>query len=152
MPTLQRPIVTDSGNGAYVLPRIELPNDDASHELVKQCLEALAIRFDDERVHVDQTMHNAARIIRAPGTWNGKGDSTDDRPHRLADVLAAVSELSPDSIELLRELAAPVVKAKTVVPRPTITTRKRTGFDLEAFIGEYLDVHHHGPKDGNIRW
>lgn len=81
------PVMVDSGNGAYVLCRIDLPNDDTTRDLVKGCLEALAFRFDDHQVHVDLTMFNAARIIRIPGTLNRKGDSTPDRPHRQAEVL-----------------------------------------------------------------
>ncbi len=81
------PVMVDSGNGAYVLCRLDLPNDDASRELANRCLEALAFRFDDQAVHVDGTMFNAARIIRVPGTLNAKGDSTPDRPHRRAEVL-----------------------------------------------------------------
>src|SRR5215831_16076736 len=55
------PVVADSGNGAHVLYRIELPNDDASRILVQRCLEALDLQFSDERVQVDQTTSNAAR-------------------------------------------------------------------------------------------
>lgn len=81
------PVMVDSGNGAYVLCRIDLPNDDASRDLVNRCIDALAFRFDDHQVVVDGTMFNAARIIRIPGTLNCKGDSTPDRPHRRAEVL-----------------------------------------------------------------
>lgn len=81
------PIMVDSGNGAYVLCRIDLPNDDASRDLVKRCIDALAFIFDDDQLHIDGTMFNAARIIRIPGTLNCKGDSTPDRPHRQAEVL-----------------------------------------------------------------
>jgi hypothetical protein len=81
------PLLADSGNGAHLLYRIDLPNDHASAMLVKQCLEALAFRFDDERVTIDQTVFNAARIWKVYGTVARKGDDTSDRPHRLARVL-----------------------------------------------------------------
>jgi hypothetical protein len=37
------PISADSGNGAHLLFRIDLPNDEASRTLVKRCLEAVAL-------------------------------------------------------------------------------------------------------------
>ena len=79
------PIVADSGNGAHLLYRIDLPVDDGG--LVKRALEALAFRFDDETVGIDQTVFNPARIWKLYGTPARKGDSTVDRPHRLARIV-----------------------------------------------------------------
>lgn len=83
----EEPLLMDSGNGSYVLIRVDLPNDEDSRELVQKFLATLAHKFDDNVVHVDLTMFNAARIIRVPGTLNMKGDSTGDRPHRRAGFL-----------------------------------------------------------------
>ncbi len=82
-----RPILADSGNGAHLLYKIDLPSDD--REVVKKCLEALALRFDDHRVKVDQVVFNPARIWKLYGTVSRKGDSLPDRPHRLARILEA---------------------------------------------------------------
>jgi hypothetical protein len=81
------PILADSGNGAHMLYWIDLPNDHVSTELIKRCLEALAFRFDDARVSIDQKVYNAARIWKVYGTMARKGDDTPDRPHRLSRVL-----------------------------------------------------------------
>jgi hypothetical protein len=81
------PIVGDSGNGAHLLYRVELPcNDD---ELVKRCLLGLARRFDDDRVKVDQKVFNPSRIWKLYGTVSRKGDNIAERPHRLARVVEA---------------------------------------------------------------
>ena len=56
------PVVSDSGNGAHLLYRVDLPNDDRSRELVKRCLEVLAALFDDGTTSIDTANHNAARI------------------------------------------------------------------------------------------
>lgn len=53
------PIVVDSGNGQYLLYRIELPTDD--NKLIERALKGLKTRFDTDCVHVDTSMHNAAR-------------------------------------------------------------------------------------------
>ena len=81
------PAVMDSGNGAALFYRIELPNDDASLDLIKRCLAELGRRFDDA-VEVDQTGCNASRIIRVPGTINRKGHGTPEQPHRPARMLS----------------------------------------------------------------
>lgn len=81
------PIYADSGNGAHLLYPVELPNDQASTTLLMDCLKALAFRFDDEAVVVDTGNFNPARIWKLYGTAVCKGDSTPDRPHRLARIL-----------------------------------------------------------------
>lgn len=82
------PIVGDSGNGAHLLYRVDLPASD--NEMVKRCLQALAGRFDDDRVKIDQQVFNPARIWKLYGTVSRKGDSVAERPHRLSRILEAV--------------------------------------------------------------
>jgi hypothetical protein len=81
------PVVGDSGNGAHLLYRIDLPNDQESLRLVKGVLETLAFTFSDETVSVDTTTCNAARIWKLYGTTARKGDDTADRPHRPSKLL-----------------------------------------------------------------
>jgi hypothetical protein len=80
------PILADSGNGGHVLCRIDLPNDDASKQLVVRLLAALDQRFSNERVRIDTTTFNAARICKVYGTMACKGFSTDSQPHRISGV------------------------------------------------------------------
>jgi hypothetical protein len=103
------PIKADSGNGAHLLYRIDLPAND--NGLVKRCLEALSARFGDDKVIIDTSVHNPARIWKLYGTRACKGNST--------EALAA---------------AAPVETAPTIHPG-------RQRFDLDAFIARHeLDV------------
>ena len=76
-----------TGNGARLLYRIDLPNDDESRDLVKSVLETLNDMFGSKRVKVDTTMYNAARIDKVFGTTARKGCDTDERPHRRAMLL-----------------------------------------------------------------
>src|SRR5271157_253469 len=62
------PVLADSGNGGHLLYRIELANDLANAELVKHCLQALALRFSDDQAIVDLSTYNAARIWKIYGT------------------------------------------------------------------------------------
>ena len=79
------PVVADSGNGGHLLFPIDLPPEDAG--LVKQALVALAWRWDDDRVRVDQTTFNPARIWKVYGSLACKGYDTPGRPHRPARLL-----------------------------------------------------------------
>jgi len=81
------PIVGDSGNGAHLLYRVDLPAKDDG--VVKRCLQSLALRFDDERVKIDQEVFNPARIWKLYGTVSRKGDAAPERPHRMARILEA---------------------------------------------------------------
>ncbi len=87
------PVVGNSGNGAHLLYRIDLPNDQESLELVKGVLEALSFKFSDEAVEVDTTTCNAARIWKLYGTTARKGDDTVERPHRVSGLLEVPKEV-----------------------------------------------------------
>lgn len=54
------PVLADSGNGAHLLYRVDLPTDDGG--LVQRCLNALAARFNIAGVKVDTTTFNPGRI------------------------------------------------------------------------------------------
>ena len=89
------PLMMDSGNGAQLMYRIELPTQDDA--LVQKCVASIAAASSAE-VKIDLTVHNAARIWRLPGTMNCKGDSIPSRPHRMAHILHA-----PDKLEIITQ-------------------------------------------------
>lgn len=110
-------ILADSGNGAHLLYRIDLPNDAESAALVRRVLEALALVFDDDTITVDTSVFNAARISKVYGTLAAKGDNTAARPHRLARILDAPS--APDAPEVVaRELLTALSDLVPVPPPP----------------------------------
>ena len=134
------PIAADSGNGAHLMYPIDLPPDDG--ELVQRCLITLADRFDDDAVKVDTAVYNPARIWKLYGTLACKGDSTPDRPHRMAHILSRPDEPRVVDADLLAALASET---------PTATTQAAwrgngEAFDVGAFIERHsLDVD--GPHD-----
>lgn len=81
------PVMADSGNGAHLLYRIDLPNDEAAKTRVERVVKTVAALFSDRTVSIDTTVSNAARIWKLYGTTSRKGDSTPERPHRLARIL-----------------------------------------------------------------
>jgi len=130
---------SDSGNGAHLLYRIKLPNDDAAQELIKRCLEALAARFDGGAAEVDQAVFNASRGWKLPGTPACKGDDVKERPHRLARMIHATKNPGAVSREQLEALAAmaPAPKAAAAAPR---ASAGRASFDLGAWVEQRKDL------------
>ncbi|MEO1529304.1 MAG: AAA family ATPase [Planctomycetota bacterium] len=82
------PLRMMSGNGAYLLYRIDLENDQLSRDLVEEFINAVADKFTDEFVDIDRKVFNASRIAKIGGTWARKGENfvgvngTPSRPHR----------------------------------------------------------------------
>ena len=151
-----KPAVAESGNGVHLLYRIDLPNDDASRDLVKDCLNALAQRFDDAAVKVDRSVFNAARIVKLYGTVANKGDSTPTAPWRLSRLVQVPDALHPVPLEMLQALAAEVKPAE----RPRANGAAHDGArawaetDVAAFLGRagIEVVGEPGPHDGAMRW
>jgi hypothetical protein len=143
------PIFANSGNGAHLLYRVDLPNDEASTALVKNCLGALALRFSDETVGVDVANSNPARIWKLYGTVARKGHSTEERPHRISKVLDAPATLQCVTKQQLEQLVR-----SNQPQREAATARSRNRkFDLQAWIEERdLSVVREGDWQGGYKW
>ena len=140
------PVLADSGNGGHLLYRIDIPNDTASTELVKGCLQPLGLLFTDDQVIVDLSTYNASRIWKVYGTLAAKGDSTSDRPHRLAKLLQAPSRIEVVSFNLLAQLAA-------MVPTAPKEQSTKGSFDLAAWISHHqIPVIAEAPWSGGCKW
>ncbi|WP_292521881.1 hypothetical protein [Methanoculleus sp.] len=111
------PIRADSGNGAHLLYRIDLPNDEAATALVKGCLTTLDALFSNEAVTVDTANHNAARIWKLYGTLSRKGDNTVERPHRRAKILAVPEQIDTVPVERLEHLAGLLSREEPSQPK-----------------------------------
>jgi len=128
------PFLADSGNGAHLLYRIDLPNDDGSRDLVKRCLEVLDAIFSDGTCTIDTANYNAGRIWKLYGTTSRKGDHTAERPHRKGRVLEAPSPLVPVGRDQLESLAG--VLPGTLLPEKSPAGRGKA-IDLAAWLSEH---------------
>ena len=128
------PIRADSGNGAHLLYRIDLPNDDAATALVKACLTTLDTLFSDERVSVDTANFNAARIWKLYGTVSRKGDSTPERPHRRSRIISA-----PDvpGVVTREQLETIVARLPTEAQATQPPKAKDKGIDLRRWLSDH---------------
>ncbi|MDD2318294.1 MAG: hypothetical protein PHD57_13230 [Desulfobacterales bacterium] len=104
------PIITDSGNGAQLMYRIELPADDGG--LVQRVVAEVA-KASSDAVKIDLTVHNAARIWRIPGTMNCKGDSIPTRPHRMAKIICEPQDIVVVSGGMLKDIVSEVPSDST---------------------------------------
>jgi AAA domain len=138
------PIIGDSGNGAHLVYRVDLPAKDDG--LVKRVLDALAFRFDDDAVTVDRSVHNPSRIWKLYGTLAMKGDDTPERPHRLARVIVPKT-LSTVAVEQLEAIAISMPTPEAPKQRMDARGDRDHRFDIDQWIIDHgLDV------DGPIAW
>src|SRR5262245_3761438 len=98
-------LLADSGNGAHLVGRIDLPNTPEATVRVQRCIEAVALYCNTPAVQLDLTVANAARIWKAYGTVARKGDDLPERPHRLARLLEVPDTIVPISAAQLAALA-----------------------------------------------
>jgi hypothetical protein len=129
------PVKGDSGNGAHLLYRIDLANDEPATALVKGCLATLDTLFSDDRVLVDTANFNAGRIWKLYGTISRKGDDTKDRPHRRSRILSAPKNPAIVSSERLRDLAARLPEEPHAEPQEK--PAKETGIDLRQWLWDH---------------
>ena len=80
-------LLADSGNGAHLLYRVDMPNDAESLAKAKKFIETVYTKFNDGRVQVDRKVINSGRIWKVYGTLARKGDEVLGRKHRLAKIL-----------------------------------------------------------------
>jgi hypothetical protein len=110
------PVLTDSGNGAGLFWRIDLPNDKLSQALVRAVTHALGKRFNNDRVEIDPATHNADRVAKLPGSWSRKGPDTPERPHRQCKLLHVPETLEVLPLEALQALAGAATRSDS--PKP----------------------------------
>ena len=144
------PIMTDSGNGAQLMYRIDLPADDG--ELVRRVIGEIA-KASSEQVAIDTSVHNPARIWRLPGTMNCKGDSIPERPHRMARIL----EEPQDIVSVSREQMQDIVSYQNKNPQTDVPDDewKHTipAFDLDSWIAQYCpELGSPQPWKGGRKW
>ena len=144
------PIMTDSGNGAQLMYRIDLPADDG--ELVRRVIGEIA-KASSEQVAIDTSVHNPARIWRLPGTMNCKGDSIPERPHRMARIL----EEPQDIVSVSREQMLDIVSYQsedTQTDGPDDEWKHTMpAFDLDSWLAQYCpELGSPQPWKGGRKW
>ena len=141
-------VLSDSGNGAHLVYRIDLPNDGEAGKTVEDSLKSLDLLFSDGQVSVDVTTFNAARIWKVYGTLARKGGNLEERPHRIAHIVDAPKAFEPVPIELLARLAAQVPKVRT-----QRSGARRADVDVDSWLATHgIEVAFSGPWQNHWKW
>jgi AAA domain len=138
------PAVAESANGYHLLYRIALPNDNGARDLLKGVLGVLAKRFDDNVVKLDQSVFNAARIVKFYGTVANKGDHTAAAPHRLSVIVAP-----PGSGIVTTEQLCSLAPPPAPNPPPAVAEAR---FDLEGFLSRLAIEYRQDLHEGRERY
>ena len=128
-------VVAVSGSGVHILVRVSLKNTPERHKLVKDFLDAIGMMFSDDKVHIDGSVANPARLCRAYFWVNRKGESTPDRPHRMAYIAKYSEDATPTDPEYLEQIAK-------LIPQKELPSRENhyrgtESFNLEEFFKKY---------------
>lgn len=112
------PLLVNSGNGMYLLYRIDLPNDHESLATIKNIYKAVnhllgPVEVSGLHAEIDTTVGNAARILRVGNTMNRKGDAIPERPHRVCEYHLTDEPIQEVSADLLKSLAAEAPKPES---------------------------------------
>ena len=104
------PIKADSGNGYWLLYKVNIPADPETNDrelakLFSRFLKTLNEKFSSPNVKIDQTVYNASRIMKLFGTTARKGKDTTARPHRMSRLLHVPCIVETVSRELIAEVA-----------------------------------------------
>ncbi len=127
-------LLVSSGNGYYLLYRVDLPNDEESSALIRSILSYLDLRFSNERAHVDPSVHNPDRLIRLCGTYNRKGDNTPDRPHRLCQVIHTPDKIVCVTREQMEEIASLLPQPQAEKLHTSNKKKKSSSGNLRAML------------------
>ncbi|MFH1933308.1 MAG: hypothetical protein ABIN18_17165 [Pseudomonadota bacterium] len=90
---LPPPLTAMSGNGAHLLYQLpDIQVNEQSRNFIENFIHFLADKFNTDRVTIDTSVFNPARIFKLYGTIARKGDPVpagpgrDARPHRMAYI------------------------------------------------------------------
>lgn len=130
----EEPVVGFSGNGVHLLYSVGLAMNDENEQLVKDCLAVLSLFFSDDKVSVDTTNFNPARVCKLYGTLAQKGANTPERPHRMSYIVQAPEKPKQNDKALLQKLAGYL----PVPDKPQGYNRfNPRDFDLDQWLDEH---------------
>ena len=80
-------ITANSGNGYHLLLKVDIVNNVDNVHIIKKFLKTLDYKFSNDKVKVDITTANPARLTRFYGTITCKGENTIERKHRRSSII-----------------------------------------------------------------
>lgn len=138
-----------SGNGAHLLYRVDMEVNRELTAEIKDALTAIVRKFSGDGVKVD-CLYNPARIWKLYGTRARKGQETENRRHRLAELeppKPSFGDIGIVGLDACKQLAA-IGRSPPPPPRSR-KSRKRSETQLQGkaeagpqSLEEWLAAHH----------
>lgn len=129
------PVICKSGNGWHTVFRCDLPNDEATRDLLSRFLQSISVMFTDSKVDIDESVFNAARVCKLYGTVAKKGANLDERPWRMSEIVYVPDQILVNDVELFRKVADMLPKEE---PKPQQNQQhynnNQEPFELESFL------------------
>lgn len=127
-----KPMLCDSGNGYHLYYFIDLDNTRENVELIKKFLFTLDNLFSTGEAKVDKTTYNPSRLTGIYGTMKCKGESTEERPHRISQILQLGDDILVEKTKLESIVAMlPCNNKQTDNQEVSTDTQK---FDVDAWL------------------
>jgi hypothetical protein len=148
-------IKADSGNGGHLLYATDLDNNEESKNIIEKFLKYLDFEFTDDRVSIDLKVFNAARIWKLYGTLACKGDSTEDRPHRIAHIFetSGTEKVTFDQISAIAALMPDMEEEEYPAQTRQYYGGGRQEFNIEEFISKHnIKIHSTKTWNGGTIW
>lgn len=130
------PLMVDSGNGAHLIIRTNLDNNEQNVRTINQLLSVLAKRYNTPQVKIDKSVSNPGRLVKLPGTKTRKGDNLPDRPHRMAKILYIPKFIKKVSADFLVEKMASALEEFSEHEKP-LASKTTAYMDVEAYLKHY---------------
>lgn len=131
------PVKAISGNGAHLLYKIALANNDENKKLLQDCLKVLDQFFSNEHAEIDTTLATPAHTIKLYGTLAQKGRNTEDRPHRMSRIVYVPETIQPVDKVKLEWLAAQMPKTEEPNRNHQQQQHSHNQIDVEDFLRKH---------------
>lgn len=152
-------IIGDSGNGAHVEYRIDLPNTKEVKDILESFFKVITSKYNTTPGIDIQTFADANRIWKLKGTLVCKGENMPDRPHRRSKLLEVPENMAIISLEQIQKIVGDnntdSQKAQKEEIRNTYTPSNTNikpwdAEKLESYLKEHGIVIENTKKDGDI--
>lgn len=143
------PIVADSGNGYHVLYKIHEPVEHSAN--IKRFFVFLKEQFSKTNpqapiAHVDTSVHDPPRVAKLYGTLAGKGQPSEERPHRMSRLISVPETIETVDIDKILSILPPEPptnhqEEETFIGECEERTRTEPVTDDISDVKKYLDAH-----------
>lgn len=128
------PVLGFSGNGVHLLYRVRLKSNDEGKKLLEKALKTLNMLFSTAGIEVDMKTFNPARVCKLYGTMAQKGSNTEERPHRMSQIVGCPDKVEATDVGYIKKLCSMYPEPEK--PR-SYNRYSPEQFDLEEWLGKY---------------